>query len=64
MKDREVMEKLRAAGWTLLDSEGRHSLKMLSPDGKTKVPIPRHKGKDINPVTLKRIEKETGIKMK
>jgi predicted RNA binding protein YcfA (HicA-like mRNA interferase family) len=64
MKDREVVEKLKAAGWTVLDSEGKHSLKMRNPDGTVKIPIPRHKGKDINPITLKRIEKETGVKMK
>ena len=64
MKDREVVEKLKAAGWTVLDSEGKHSLKMLSPDGKIKIPIPRHKGKDVNYITIKRIEKETGVKLK
>jgi predicted RNA binding protein YcfA (HicA-like mRNA interferase family) len=64
MKTREVVKRLKAAGWTEDAPRGRHSVMMLSPDGRRKVPIPNHKGKDVNGITLKRIEKETGITMR
>lgn len=38
----ELERKLRKAGWTL-GHGGSHDY-ALSPDGKTKIPIPRHSG--------------------
>ncbi len=64
MKEREVVERLKAAGWKEAPPGGKHSIMMVSPDGTIKIPIPSHKGKDIKTGTLKKIEKETGVKMK
>ena len=61
MNQRQVMQKLREHGWTF--SEGANHSMAHSPDGKEKVPIPRHKGRDITYLTLKVIEKQTGIKL-
>ena len=61
MTSREVKKLLKQAGWTF-ESGGKHQ-KGVSPDGKTKVPIPEHGGKDIKIGTLKAIEKQTGIKL-
>lgn len=62
MKPREVIKKLREAGWNF--SEGANHTMAHSPDGTQKVPIPRHPAKDIAPLTLKAIEKQTGVKLK
>jgi predicted RNA binding protein YcfA (HicA-like mRNA interferase family) len=50
---------LKEYGWTF--SEGANHTMAHSPDGKKKVPIPRHGSKEINPVTLKKIEKQTAV---
>ena len=57
-KAREIKKELQEAGWTF-EEGGRHTL-AISPDGKTKVPIPRHGGKDIPTGTLKSIRKQAG----
>ena len=50
-KAREIKKELQEAGWTF-EEGGRHTL-AISPDGKTKVPIPRHGGKDrISPLNV------------
>jgi len=62
MKPREVMEKLRAAGWT--EGTGReHAIAAISPTGYT-VPISNHPAKDIPLGTLKKIERLTGVKLR
>ena len=61
MTSREVKKLLKQAGWTF-EIGGKHQ-KAVSPDGKTKVPIPEHGGKDIKIGTLKAMEKQTGIKL-
>ncbi len=60
--EREVRKKLAEAGWTF--EEGANHTLAISPDGKKKVPIWRHKGRDIPTGTLVRIQRESGIKMK
>ena len=61
MKPREVMKKLKDAGWT--EGEGReHAITVVSPTGQ-KVPISNHPAKDIPPGTLKKIERLTGVKL-
>lgn len=62
MKAREVIQKLRDAGWSI-KSGGGHQKMAISPDGRTKVPIPDHAGRDIKTGTLKAIERQTGVKM-
>ncbi len=62
MKPRDVMEKLKAAGWT----EGKgmeHTIEAVSPNG-YRVPISNHPSKDIPIGTLKKIERLTGVKLK
>ena len=61
MKPREVMDKLKAAGWT--EGQGReHAIMAISPAGK-RVPISNHPAKDIPVGTLKKIERLTGVKI-
>ncbi len=61
MKPREVMKKLKDAGWT--EGDGReHAITAVSPTG-YKVPIGNHPAKDIPSGTLKKIERLTGVKL-
>ena len=62
MTAREVKKLLKEAGWTF--EKGGHHRKAVSPDGKTKVPIPEHGSADITIGTLKAIEKQTGIQLR
>ena len=63
MKPREILEKLKAAGWT--EGKGReHSIAAVSPDGKRTIPISNHPSKDLPLGTLKKIERLTGVKLK
>ena len=62
MKFREVKARLEAAGWVELPGKrtGHRHFKM---DGSpVKVTVPCHPG-DINPITLKNIEKQSGVSM-
>lgn len=62
MKPREVMEKLKAAGWT--EGKGKnHALHAISPSGYS-VPISNHPSEDIPIGTLKKIERLTGVKLR
>ena len=62
MKPREVLERLRAAGWT--EGAGRgHGIEAVSPTG-YRVPISNHPAKDIPIGTLKKIERLTGVKLR
>lgn len=61
VKPREVMEKLKAAGWT--EGKGReHAIAAISPTG-FRVPISNHPSKDLPTGTLKKIERLTGVKL-
>jgi len=60
MKPREVMDKLKAAGW--MEGQGReHAMVAISPSG-YRVPIGNHPAKDIPIGTLRKIERLTGVK--
>jgi predicted RNA binding protein YcfA (HicA-like mRNA interferase family) len=61
MTSKEVVKKLREAGWTFT-SGGRHQIMAVSPDGRIRVPIPDHPG-DLKIGTLKKIARETGISL-
>lgn len=61
MKPREVIQKLKAAGWTE-GSGTNHSISAISPTGQ-KVPISNHPAKDLPLGTLKKIERLTGVKL-
>lgn len=61
MKPREVMEKLKEAGW--VEGQGKeHAITAVSPTG-LRVPISNHPAKDIPIGTLKKIERLTGVKL-
>ena len=61
MKPREVLKKLKEAGWS--EWIGRnHSILAISPTGQ-KVPISSHPSRDIPLGTLKKIERLTGVKL-
>lgn len=52
MKPREVIDRLKAAGWT--EGKGKnHAIAAISPTG-YKVPIANHPSKDIPVGTLKK----------
>ena len=62
MKPREVLEKLKKAGWT--EGQGReHAIEAISPTG-LRVPISNHPAKDIPIGTPKKIERLTEIKFR
>lgn len=61
MKPREVLKKLKEAGWEEAKGE-RHVISAENPAGYV-VPISNHPSKDLPIGTLKRIEKLTGVKL-
>ena len=62
MKPREVLNKLKKAGW--VEGQGReHVIEVVSPTG-LRVPISNHPAKDIPVGTLKKIERLTGVKLR
>ncbi|MDR1490519.1 MAG: type II toxin-antitoxin system HicA family toxin [Desulfovibrio sp.] len=61
MKPREVLQRLKAAGW--MEGRGReHAIEAVSPNG-CRIPISNHPAKDIPLGTLKKIERLTGVKL-
>lgn len=61
MKPREVLKKLKEAGWE--EVKGRnHVISVISPTGQ-RVPISNHPSKDIATGTLKNTELLTGVKL-
>jgi predicted RNA binding protein YcfA (HicA-like mRNA interferase family) len=61
MTAKEVIKKLREAGWTF--QEGGNRTVGYSPDGTKKTVIHRHT-KDIKPGTLRGIERQTGVTLR
>lgn len=62
MKPREIMKKLKEAGWE--EWIGRnHAISAISPTGQ-KVPISNHPSKDLPIGTLIKIEQITGVKLR
>lgn len=62
MKPSEVKKILKKLGWTE-QHDGPHD-KLISPDGKIRVPLTRNQTADIPIGTLRRIEKLTGVKLR
>lgn len=60
MTAREVLKKLRAAGWYKVDQEGSHC-QLKHPEKSGRVTVPMHSG-DIAPGTLNQIWKQAGLK--
>lgn len=62
MKPKDVKRRLEADGWFEL-SGGKTSHKHFKhPSKQGKVTVPWHPG-DVNPITLKSIEKQSGVSM-
>jgi predicted RNA binding protein YcfA (HicA-like mRNA interferase family) len=59
MTAKEVLKKLKAAGWSF--REGRKHTTAISPDGTRTTRVWRHTG-DIPAGTLAAIEKQSGMK--
>lgn len=63
MNGKQVIAKLKAAGWTLARIEGSHHMMekagMLRP-----VPVPVHGAKDTGAGLLGEIQRQSGVKLK
>ncbi len=60
MNGKQVLKTLKAHGWTLDRIEGSHHI--LMNDGRA-VPVPVHGAKDLGIGLIKKIEKQTGVKL-
>ena len=60
MNGNEIIKKLQAAGWTLARINGSHH--MLK-KGNVTVPVPVHGAQDLGIGLIKKIEKQTGVKL-
>jgi predicted RNA binding protein YcfA (HicA-like mRNA interferase family) len=58
---KEVIAKLKAAGWSLDRVNGSHHI--LTKDGKA-VPVPVHGGRDLGAGLLAAIQRQSGVKLK
>jgi len=63
MKPVEVVRRLKAAGWYELPGKKTSHKQFKHPTTPGKVTVPSHKGRDINPFTLKNIELQSGVSM-
>lgn len=63
MNGKQVIEKLKAAGFTLARIEGSHHI--MQKDGIPRaVPVPVHGSKDLGPGLLAAIQRQSGVKLK
>ena len=62
MRFKEIKRRLEAAGWVELPGGKSSHRHFRNPLMGVKVTVPCHPG-DINPITVKSIEKQTGVKM-
>lgn len=60
MKFKEVVKRLKKAGWVVKDQKGSH-VHMIHPKKSGKITIPKHGKKDLAPGTLKAIWKHAGL---
>lgn len=63
MKPSEVQKRLEASGWIALPGGKTSHKHFKHPEKPGKVTVPFHPG-DINPITLKSIEKQSGVSMR
>ena len=61
MTGKEVIAKLKAAGWLLDRVNGSHHI--LAKDGKA-VPVPVHGSRDLGAGLIAAIQRQTGVKLK
>ncbi|MFI3271986.1 MAG: type II toxin-antitoxin system HicA family toxin [Pseudomonadota bacterium] len=62
MKPKEIQKRLEADGWFELAGKKTGHRHFKHPVKQGKVTVPYHAG-DVNPITLKSIEKQSGVKM-
>ena len=63
MNGKQVIKKLEEAGWALSRIEGSHYI--MEKEGALRpVPVPVHGSQDIGIGLLKKIEKQSGVKLK
>lgn len=63
MKAQEVKKRLEADSWVEFPGTSSGHRHFKHPKKKGKITIPFHPG-DLNPITLKSIEKQSGVSMK
>ncbi len=63
MNAKQVIEKLKAAGWSLARIEGSHHI-FSKPNATRSVPVPVHGTKDLGDGLLATIQRQTGVKLK
>jgi len=63
MNGKEVIAKLKAAGWTLNRITGSHHM-MEKPGALRTIPVPVHGTKDLGAGLLADIQRQTGVKLK
>ena len=61
MTGKEVIAKLKAAGWSLNRIHGSHHI--MGKDGQA-VPVPAHGSRDIGAGLLAALQRQTGVKLK
>jgi predicted RNA binding protein YcfA (HicA-like mRNA interferase family) len=57
---REVIKKLQVEGWREVRVNGSHHI--LQKDGRS-VPVPVHRGRELGIGLIRKIEKQTGVKL-
>jgi predicted RNA binding protein YcfA (HicA-like mRNA interferase family) len=63
MNGKQVIAKLKEAGWTLARIEGSHHI--MQKEGEPRpVPVPMHGAKDIGIGLLAKIQCQSGVKLK
>lgn len=63
MNGKQIIAKLKAAGWSLDRIEGSHHM-MRKEGAPRSVPVPVHGTKEIGVGLLASIERQTGVKLK
>jgi predicted RNA binding protein YcfA (HicA-like mRNA interferase family) len=63
MRAREVIKQLKADGWYEHSQKGSHQ-HFLHPTKVGKTTVPVHGGKDIKPMTIRAIERQSGLKLR
>jgi predicted RNA binding protein YcfA (HicA-like mRNA interferase family) len=63
MKPMEAVRRIKADGWYELPGKKTSHKQFKHPTRPGKVTIPFHKGKDLNPFTLRNIEIQSGVSM-
>jgi len=61
MNGKEIIKKLKAAGFLVLRTEGSH---VRLGNGSIKVSVPLHGAHDVKPGTLGAIERQSGVLLK